>query len=113
MKQFTRNEIANMPAGREMDALIAECVTKITTCPYHGDFVADTIPHYSTDWGAAGLLAENVSKITDRFELIKRGNSSPTTYLCYLDWNVPVAQAETGPLAISRAALVAGRDGAK
>lgn len=53
---MTRDEILNIPAGREMDALIATHFTKFEH--YQGEWwwqdgTLDELPDYSTDIGAA------------------------------------------------------------
>jgi hypothetical protein len=113
-----RDEILNMSAGREMDALIAEWV--IGGDVYLGaDYYFSSpynrgghryIPHYSTDIAAAWEVAE---------WLFKRGLTRITNGdgdSCDVDHVplglVPVTRfadvsAETFPLAICRAALLA------
>ena len=126
----TRDEILNMPAGREMDALVADRVMglhmykpsdaacKLIGIPYgtslwkvgngdndHGLFLSG-LPNYSTDIAAA---LEVVGKATG-FQL---EFDYPESYFVSiwlmghfrLPW--PRAFAETAPLAICRAALLA------
>lgn len=105
---MTREEILNMPAGREMDAWIAEIVGWIiedftAISPRgsrwarnaHGD--DDWLPYYSTDVLAAWEIIERytdavVEKVGEHY---------------YVNLFVDSAYAETAPLAICRAALLA------
>ena len=96
----TREEILNMPAGREMDALVAKMVT-------HNNYVFNNEhPSYSTNIASAW---EVVEKEEHGFSLWVSGvRSAPlckaeiiigdNRYGCY---------ANTAPLAICRAALLA------
>jgi hypothetical protein len=125
---MNRDEILAMPAGREMDALIAEKVMgwtlgephEIHGWMMHGmvtvrDWVGSTndagITHIekwspSTDIAAAW---EVVEKLGDKFDELERGDGGEF-WMCvvYPDGFIPcVARAETAPLAICRAALLA------
>ena len=105
---MTHDEILNMPAGREMDALIAEKVTKTTTCPYWGSEVAETVPHYSTDISAAW---EVVEKMSSKFiGLHKMKFAEGKWFALYLDKSnddcEEIVEAETPMLAICLAALL-------
>jgi len=114
---MTREEILNMPAGREMDALIAKEVMGWVLNPPnvrgHGWLIHDhkmiginSLPYFSTDIAAAW---EVVEKEEHGFSLWVSGvRSAPlckaeiiigdNRYGCY---------ANTAPLAICRAALLA------
>jgi hypothetical protein len=121
---MTRDEILNMPAGREMDALIAEKVMGWVWAhspePYisgwykkgsGGDFTQSFEP--STDISAAW---EVVDKMDEKFSFILECNNPPSTieykWFCelyakcepYIDYEV---YSSTAPLAICRAALLA------
>jgi hypothetical protein len=92
---MTREEILNMPAGREMDALIAEKVID-------PDWVKlkNLCPHYSTDIAAAWELVEKMKYFT-----LYRGDGY---WECeYSGQYLESIDAETAPLAICRAALLA------
>jgi hypothetical protein len=63
---LTKDEILNMPAGREMDALIAEKVMKLKMEGSHhywmnGAGAVASIPRYSTDIAAAWDVVEKIN----------------------------------------------------
>ena len=106
---MTRDEILNMPAGREMDALIAvaigwviEDVTAISPSGskwarnVHGDDA--WLPYYSTDIAAA-------------WEVVVEFNNECTLNNVHGIWGVHfhggVGESKSAPLAICRAALLA------
>jgi hypothetical protein len=119
---MTRDEILNMPAGREMDALIAASVmgwvnvsevrpnllTDVIGKPPDFDY-KDIVPHYSTDISVAwGIIDKSECYIIDNqvsqeesVDGIKRVNAQ----VFIGRWGY--AEAETAPLAICRAALLA------
>lgn len=143
---MTREEILNMPAGKEMDALITEKImglvwdeTRCRVCgwpladdPKDGCILSDCsmrpLPKtradepaiYSTDLGAAWKLNDHLKQQGWRFymrdfdgvmygkscaaEFQKGDAAGPST-----GW----VEAETAPLAICRAALLAVMDGEK
>jgi hypothetical protein len=112
---MTRDEILNMKAGRDMDALIAVCVcgwevddmTAISPTgsrnsrTAHGD--DDWLPYYSTDISAAWLVVE---KITDG-ETPNDCELHTTVRGWRCDLYLGSANAETAPEAICKAALLA------
>lgn len=112
---MTRDEILNMPAGREMDALIFEKIFGFEkgTFPVYepmksnvGDYMVRPIQEYSTDISAAW---EVVEKLTDGIFL--NDFSLWTTMRCwkadFTELRVADSNAETAALAICRAALLA------
>lgn len=129
---MTRDEILNMPAGREMDALIWLSLNDkpldILTCRHidgdvqpHAGYPLGHIspPCYSTDISSAW---EVVEKIVENFKcdvsIANRssGNDCPRIYVCRiqygtLEYDNPdlllYVVADTAPLAICRAALLA------
>jgi len=96
--------IDEMPAGREMDSLIAE---KVLDCWVPNseliinkrDRQTYEMPHYSTDIAAAW---EVVEKIGGGHTVIRYRDGS---YRCIHERTMDAASAETAPLAICRAAL--------
>lgn len=129
---MTRDEIMNMPAGREMDALIAKVcgwvVDDLTAFSptgsansrtAHGD--DDWLEYYSTDctsaWKAIEALENDPDEyLTDILRISEDGTKAG------LVWSVRIralgndryifSSAETAPLAICRAALFAVMGGA-
>lgn len=121
---MTREEILNMPAGREMDALIAENVMGIesvafndeTKCPecestmrFCGsrswcsschEWIYSPYKEYSTDISAAWEVVEKLGIIFQETCI-----DNDKDWRCYFD--NACASAETAPLAICRAALLA------
>lgn len=88
-----RNEIFNMPAGAQMDALVFQYI-------FSHAAIALNIPtrNYSTDIADAWRVAEKLCATVGK---------QPVSglWLAYIDSNW--AEAETAPLAICRAALIA------
>jgi hypothetical protein len=108
---MTRNEILNMPAGREMDELIRLEILdlEVFTTPEGkllGEGTFQEIPHYSTDIAAAWEVVEKM-RIND-WEFYLEWENQPWALFendkCMLD---KCAEAITVPLAICRAALLA------
>lgn len=97
------DEIRNMPAGREMDELIARRVMGIKPPPSSDVWLV--LP-YSTDIAAAW---EVVEKMGDKFDDLERGTGGFYMVTVYPgNPNMPiVVRGETAPLAICRAALLA------
>ena len=118
---MTRDDILNMPAGREMDALIEKLV--FCHAPYLDSLdiwrvavdenMERVLPKYSTDIAAAW-------EVTEKFWSVKVNK-----YLDGKEWRAYVVRlsndnksnsdggsfADTAPLAICRAALLAVMDG--
>jgi ABA sandwich protein len=115
---MTNDEILNMPAGREMDALIAEKVMghevkrdvvmwregNASLEPYSEGFTV--LAHYSTDIGAAWEVVEKIQtgelrlhehKLLRTYYLAEFHEPGGSTFM---------VRAETAPLAICRAALL-------
>ena len=98
---MTRDEILNMPAGREMDALIAEQFTNFKH--YDGRWwwqegFLDELPDYSTDIGDAW-------KVVEKFYNHCMLNNVHGVWECYLPNGE--GKSKSAPLAICRAALLA------
>ena len=102
-------DIRNMPAGPEMDALVADKVMHMPS------WIQETANDYkgwrpSTDMAAAwdAGTATNLPMCVTQSQL-KDG------WTCYFllddDWNTVEASADTAPLAICRAALLAVQKG--
>jgi hypothetical protein len=120
---MTREEILNIPAGREMDKLIAERITKLkgikwsSYCPidwiYHhaGGLGWSVIPFYSTNISAAWQVVE---KLNEKWSV--RVISYYQSDCLANIWDVKnfdksyMARADTVPLALCRAALLAVND---
>lgn len=115
-----REEILNMPAGREMDALIGEYVFgwKKGTFPVyepmkskHGDYIVRPIAQYSTDIAVAWEVVEWIQKNGYSFELTEHADPQGDYILQVwrrdMERDDFIARAETVPLAICRAALLA------
>ena len=108
---MTRDEILNMPAGREMDALVAKNVMKLEFPVYEFDgYKHQYKPKpYSTNIAAAWEVVDKINSQESlyNFELSKDDKS----WMC--EWwsketQEPIwATADTAPLAICRAALLA------
>ena len=109
---MTREEILNMPAGREMDALIAENVFNVFVHRLNGSAFSvsmlNEIPHYSTDISAAWEVVEKLHKENDIFDVWHEKDTGFDWWCEVVNngdgWNV---NAKTAPLAICRAALLA------
>jgi hypothetical protein len=128
---MTRDEILNMPAGREMDRIIADKVIKchvilewqsladkyLPTCgcePYNPKHINlyGLLANYSTDISAAW---EVVEKMDEKFSFILECNNPPSTngykwfcelyakYEPFIDYEV---YSSTASLAICRVALL-------
>jgi hypothetical protein len=101
---MTRDEILNMPAGREMDVLIDQ---------HFGQLQKDSspiyeMPHYSTDIAAAWEVIEKLCGETGA-DVVKVCKRDPE--LLRGDWSCNFGRgfeafADTAPLAICRAALL-------
>jgi hypothetical protein len=107
---MTRDEILNMPAGREMDVTIGYHVMDLVAPP-------GVYPEYSTDIAAAWEVVEKISEQKNAQVYICTNFSSEfgdTFYVeIYKNWDgeqeqiLTSATAETAPLAICRGALLA------
>ena len=118
---MTRDEILNMEAGREMDTLVAEKVMgfpvkigDITGEPYHAQF-GYSMPNYSTNIAAAWMVVEKLQNQYPAFNLVwvKLQILKPEIALRrawranFQGSTLSDAFADTAPLAICRAALLA------
>jgi hypothetical protein len=118
---MTREEILAMPAGYKIDILIAEKImgwkdkisdhlVRYYETPNGEIFLKNDVSHYSTDISAAWQVVE---------KLKREGYPNPQLYTIDEDdlWHVAIrthgdmgyddTEAETAPLAICRAALLA------
>lgn len=114
---MNHDEILNMPAGREMDALIAKKVMGLQKC---GDSFVDGLywlpsgipdypPEYSSDMSAAWQVVESLRKRDYRIFLSYARNIVTITLdhdNHHKDMDFWI-EAKTAPLAICRAALLA------
>lgn len=111
---MTKDEILNMPAGREMDALISAKVFSIMPFKHPGENQEELfLPAYSTDISAAWEVVEKLDPFD--FELVRNADKS---WDCLI-WNrakenrlweakkIYVPDISDAPLAICRAALLA------
>ena len=101
---MTREEILNMPAGREMDALIAKFVMKVDS------------PHdvckFSTDIADAWTVVEKMKskhfRIYYKSVPFHKDDKEPIGWMCSVSgFEFMPEHADTAPLAICRAALLA------
>ena len=110
---MTRDEILNMPAGREMDALIAENVMgyqwgykhAFSTLPtWSKNGIVVTLGDYSTDISAAWEVVEKL-----RGKRVMEISITKKSFWCtvYATGRNINEKADTAPLAICRAALLA------
>lgn len=95
---MTRDKILNMPAGREMDVTVGYHAMGLVAPP-------EIYPEYSTDIVAAWEVMEKM-----KFHLSPFGGNKGL-WMCYDNHDLNVAEiitvAETAPLSICRAALLA------
>ena len=125
---MTRDEILNMPAGREMDALVAEKVMtlnvwqhekRVKQLAFRGNRSREVLgtvieiiagdrmlQNYSTDIAAAWQVVEKTKNDYD----ITRVGGKWHAWLFAIDEVLTEAYADTAPLAICRAALLAVMD---
>ena len=112
MNYVINEEFLNMPAGREMDVLIAKWIFGDVKKSWDWEF---TLPSYSTDISAAFVVAEKLSTEWD-FAIVNNQNFSKYPEHPYgfrlqaLDKDSHIktifALGETAALAICRAALL-------
>jgi hypothetical protein len=97
---MTKDEILNMEARREMNALVLSFTHKETQLP---------IPYYSTDMNDAWKLVERI-RMRYRFINIFTDKKEKNWH-CHINKKIDkqpfIAVAPTAPLAICRAALLA------
>mgnify|MGYP006935478975 CR=1 FL=1 len=125
--EMTRDEILDMPAGHDMDLLVAEKVLKLDSVGWNERFFHNRAK-FSTDIRAAFEVAERVNKMIFNEELsldsdynyltldcVGYTSGYAASFDCLLDyrWFEDItnykfaARGETAPLAICRAALLA------
>ncbi len=128
---LTRDEILALPAGRELDALLAEhvmgwgqvqpdcyvhdgkdwCGTDPNGGGYYGDTGRKIVPHFSSDIAAAWQVVERLRLDWSEFHL-SRG---PRGWSCLLADSltrrphIEVCNCDAASLAVCRAALLAVR----
>ena len=101
---MTRDEILNMPAGRELDRLVMEWVTEFTVDDnFH-------IPAYSTDIAAAWDVKGKIGFPISLVESMLGGDFSCELLIDADAGKTVEAIADTAPLAVCRAALLAVMD---
>lgn len=121
---MTKNEILNMPAGREMDILVAEKVmgwtrkyvgefgNQIWDSPSQGAYLEDAIPNYSTDIASAWEVVEKMKEEGFQFVI---GTSElfgkPVRYFVEFKkegtaFSHNRVYTDTVPLAVCRAAML-------
>jgi hypothetical protein len=93
---MTRDEILNMPAGREMDVTIGYHVMDLVAPP-------EIYPEYSTDIAAAWEVVEQMQKNGYCFD----ADGNALRRRIRFGVGQEIGEAETMPLAICRAALLA------
>lgn len=106
---MTRDEILNMEAGREMDALIEKNIVR-NFYVFNNEY-----PSYSTDLIAAWVIIPALEFHPDEilFKLVRKGSDRNSLKWgaefrkCRDNQQYYYAQADTAPLAICRAALLA------
>jgi hypothetical protein len=130
----TREEILNMPAGREMDALVAEKVMEQTDFSHPGFFWGEgttedgkdgwdgfqcprcnadsedggkCCKHYSTSIAAAWEVVEKINKEHDVQIAIGKDEKENRVEVLLWGSDSGCVYAPTAPLAICRAALLA------
>jgi hypothetical protein len=105
---MTREEILAMPAGRELDAIVAKAIGYVSLTTHWNpiDNMYGTLPHYSTDISAAW---EVVEKLQQDFMFIDIFSTSDSYNV--LVTNGDAVNAEKAPEAICKAALIAVMEG--
>jgi hypothetical protein len=101
--------IENMQAGREMDALVAENIFKLdAACWIHGcEITAHRIPEYSTDIAAAWLVVEKLRQQGFRIMVSTDDELEWGAYFEDRRHSSGSSEHDSAPLAICRAALKA------
>lgn len=99
-----RDEILNMPAGREMDLLIDDKVFGMVNLSTGKLLESDLLPNYSTDLSAAWEVMEKFSVFN--FEFCRENGKGSACAIVNENLDNAVI-ADAVPLAICRAALLA------
>jgi hypothetical protein len=99
---MTRDEILNMPAGREIDSLIA-----VRVIDPEWEKVLSACPKYSTDIAAAWEVVDKMRKSFWVASLVADTNLWRVTFYTHTHRKTHEAINESAPLAICRAALLA------
>ena len=101
---LTREEILNEPAGRKLDAWVAEKVMGLPVTAKKKRFEYVHIAPFSTDISAAWEVVEKMQQT--KFVRVQCDNGD---YWCKIGGEIlgVKAQGDTAPLAICRAALLA------
>lgn len=97
----------NLPAGPELDALIAERVLGPPIPPPNMLPLCRFAPRCSRTWAGAGLVVEAMERRGWRLDLLRRPAGDWEAALWPRVGPPEVEHADTAPLAISRAALAA------
>ena len=105
---MTRNEILQMPAGREMDLLVAIRLmgedASLLKVNREDSYFENHLPRYSTDIAAAWEVVEKMQSFD--LEMEYPGEWRASAMLAGSDWGQTISD-QTAPLAICRAALLA------
>jgi hypothetical protein len=110
---MTRDEILNMKAGDDMNALVATEIFKMEESHEPSwwwlDGMMEELPDYSTDIGAAWKVVEEVAGPESLFSATVVGQYAGGQWRCLFSnaFDAFDVTAETAPLAICRAALLA------
>jgi hypothetical protein len=123
---MTRDEILNTPAGRELDALVAEKVMELKVDYEFSDVLEPRVPFLVDKYDEWGYLPNYSTDIAAAWEVVEflRRKFWSTNIVCWdysVKWVVTCeyrtghgepkktlyADADTAPLAICRAALLA------
>ena len=94
---MNKDEVLDMPAGKEIDYLIDDKVFGMVNISTGNPFESDLIPNYSTNMSDAWKVAEKSG--------VGMLNNVHGIWECYVG-NV-VGKSKSAPLAICRAALLA------
>jgi len=105
---MNKKEILHMPAGQDMDLLVAEEVLKLSTDEWNNRFFFSTgnKTKFSTDISAAWEVVEKLLD-DEEYDFAIRSSVRGWHVTIEAKYDDYVANAETIPLAICRAALLA------
>ena len=103
---MTRDEILNMPAGQDMDLLVAEEVLKLDSIGWNERFFHNRA-NFSTDIRAAWEVVERMGNVDELHDVDIRTSIRGWYCNIFNSFDSFEAGAETAPLAICRAALLA------
>lgn len=109
LSEYTADEIINLPATHETNALVTAALGKSGT-HFDGESMVDCSIPYSTDIGAAWELVSSVGFVTIERGFDHQGNKVEYR-ACFTgeDWSEFDGAAKSAPLAIVRAFLLMKR----